>query len=224
MTAAASRPVKPPSQLPFDTTYGGAKRRAHRRRSPPSTHGRRGVNPTTPRRWPRCAVAHPRGTEPQPRAAGRPATRRRPPRRHGEPKRGRGVRRRQQARGARPAVTPGAANSRPDPKMQSRCSGKSGGVRAPACCRRRSSRITSTASRAATPPARHPLPRPAVGSAAKSIDAGDLFDGPLAGPIPGARGRWGFNLTTPRRWPCCAVTPLSGTAPQRRATGRPLTP
>ena len=33
ITAAACRPVKPPTQLPFDTTYGGAKRRAHRRRS-----------------------------------------------------------------------------------------------------------------------------------------------------------------------------------------------
>ena len=79
-TAAASRPVKPPTEFPFDASYGRAKRRAHRRRSlfarpspgpPPSARRRRSVNPTTRWRWPRCAAAHPRGTGPQPRAAGR---------------------------------------------------------------------------------------------------------------------------------------------------------
>ena len=184
---------------------------------PPGARDRRGFYPTAPRRMHRCAVAYRRGTGPQQQAARRPATRRRPPpNRHGARRRGRGVRCRQLARGA----YCGYAWFSPPVDQIWGCiraaQGKVAAVRASGCRRRRGSRITSATSRAATPPARHPWPPRAMGSAAKSIDTGDLLD-PWLHPPPGrvAAGVQPDHLSQMIPY---AVTPPSGKTPQRRAT------
>ena len=68
-----SPPLMPPATGPSVARIGAGHPGSQCPLDPhPCAHGRRGLNLTDPRRWPSCVTARLRGTEPQPRAAGRP--------------------------------------------------------------------------------------------------------------------------------------------------------
>ena len=79
-------------------------------------------------------------------------------------------------------------------------------------------------SRATNASASRPSTPPAAGQSAAPIGVGHFLAGPAPGPPPGTQSRRGVNTSAPRRWPRCAAALTRGTAPQRRATGRPSTP